>query len=68
VHLLARPILPSLVRLLVHVLPWRGFRASDEVLGTLIRGDVDVHLSEQLFEGGWRFWSMAQMKAESLDP
>jgi hypothetical protein len=55
VHLLARPLLPALVRLLVHVPSWRGFRASDEVLGPLIRGDVDVRLPEQLFGGGWFF-------------
>jgi hypothetical protein len=58
VHLLARPFLPALVRLLVHVSSWHGWRefhASDEVLGPLIHGDVDVRLSEQLFGGGWRF-------------
>jgi hypothetical protein len=57
VHLLARPFLPTLVWLLVHVPPWHrwhGFRASDEVLGPLIRGDVDVCLPKQLFRGGWR--------------
>jgi hypothetical protein len=57
VHLLARPFLPTLVQLLVHVQPWhrwRKYRASDEVLGSLIRGDVDVCLPEQLFRGGWR--------------
>jgi hypothetical protein len=57
VHLLARPFLPALDRLLVRVPPWhgwRGFCASDEVLGPLIHGDVDVHLPEQLFGGGWR--------------
>jgi hypothetical protein len=54
VHLLARPFLPALVRLLVHVPPWHKFRAFDEVLGPLICGDVDVHLLEQLFGGGWR--------------
>jgi hypothetical protein len=58
VHLLARPLLPALVRLLVRIPPWRGwrgFRASDEVLGSLIHGDVDVCLPEQLFRGGCRF-------------
>jgi hypothetical protein len=57
VHLLTRPFLPALVRLLVHVPPWHGwcgFRASYEVLGPLIRSDVDVHLPEQLLGGGWR--------------
>jgi hypothetical protein len=45
VHLLARPLLPAPVRLLVHVAPWRGwcrFSTSDEVLGLLIYGDVEV--------------------------
>jgi hypothetical protein len=31
---------------------WCGFHTSDEVLGPLIHGDVDVHLPEQLFGGG----------------
>jgi hypothetical protein len=59
VHLLTRPFLPALVRLLVHVPPrcrWRRFRASDEVPGSLICGDVDVCLLEQLFGGGWRLF------------
>jgi hypothetical protein len=58
VHLLARPFLPALFQMLVHMPSWRvrhGFRASNEVLGPLIRGDVDVRLLEQLFGGGWRF-------------
>jgi hypothetical protein len=57
VHLLARPFLLVLGWLLVHVPPrcgWRGFHASDEILGSLIHGDVDVCLPEQLFGGGWR--------------
>jgi hypothetical protein len=45
VHLLARPFFPALVRLLVRIPSWRGFCASDEVLGSLIHGDVDVCLS-----------------------
>jgi hypothetical protein len=56
VHLLAGPLLLALVQLLVRISPWRGwhgFRASDEVLGPLIRGDVDVRLLEQLFRSGW---------------
>jgi hypothetical protein len=57
VHLLARPFLPALVRLLDRVPPWGGWRrfcASDEVMGPLIPGDVDVCLPEQLFGGDWR--------------
>jgi hypothetical protein len=34
---------------------WRRFCAPDEVLGSLVRGDVDVRLPEQFFGGGWRF-------------
>jgi hypothetical protein len=55
VHLLAGPLFPAFVRLLVHVPPRHGrcrFCAFDEVLGPLIRGDVDVRLPEQLFGGG----------------
>jgi hypothetical protein len=58
VHLLAGPLLPVPNRLLVRVVPWHewcGFRASDEVLGPFIQGDVEVCLSEQLFRGGRRF-------------
>ena len=54
VHLLARPFLLGLVRLLVHVQLWHGFCASNEVLGPLIHSNVDVRLPEQLFGGGWR--------------
>jgi hypothetical protein len=55
VHLLAGSLFPAFVWLLVHVSLWRkwcGFCASDEVLGPLIHGDVDVRLLEQLFGGG----------------
>jgi hypothetical protein len=55
VHLLTGSLFPAFVWLLVHVLLWRkqsGFCTSDEVLGPLIRGDVDVCLPEQLFGCG----------------
>jgi hypothetical protein len=55
VHLRARPFFPALIWLLVHIrlwCGWRGFCASDEVLGPFICGDVDVFLLEQLFRGG----------------
>jgi hypothetical protein len=58
VHLLARPLLPARVRLLVRFAPWHGwsrFHTFDEVLGPFIHGDVEVCLSEQLFGGGRRF-------------
>jgi hypothetical protein len=32
-----------------------GFHTSDEVLGPLIYGDVEICLSKQLFGGGGRF-------------
>jgi hypothetical protein len=53
VHLLARPFFPALVRLLVRIPPWCGWRrfcASDEVLGPLIHGDVDVRLPNNCSE------------------
>jgi hypothetical protein len=57
VHLLVRPFLSTLVRLQARIPPWHGwcrFCASNEVLGPLIHGDVDVGLLEQLFGSGWR--------------
>jgi hypothetical protein len=71
VHLLASPLLPAPVRLLVRIPLWRGwhgFRAPNEVLGPFISSDVHVRLPEQLFEGGWHFLEYGQAKAESLDP
>jgi hypothetical protein len=50
-----RPLLPALVGLLVRVVPWcrwSRLRSPDEVLGTLIGGDVEVCLPEQLFGSG----------------
>jgi hypothetical protein len=55
VYLLTRPLLPVPVRLLVRVVPWCRFHTSDEVLGPLIYGDVQVCLSKLLFGGGGRF-------------
>jgi hypothetical protein len=43
---------PAPIWLLVRVTLWRGFCASDEVLGPLICGDVEVYLPEQLFGSG----------------
>jgi hypothetical protein len=54
----ARPLPLALVGLLVRVAPWcgwSGLRSSDEFLGMLIGGDVEVRLPEQLFESGRRF-------------
>jgi hypothetical protein len=55
VYLLMRPLLPAPIRLLVRVASWREwcrFCSSDEVLSSLVRGDVEVYLSEQLFGSG----------------
>jgi hypothetical protein len=57
-YLLAWPFLPTPVGLLVRVASWRRwcrFHSSDEVLGPLIGGDVEVCFSKQLFRGGRRF-------------
>jgi hypothetical protein len=54
----AWPLLPALVGLLVRVVPWCGWsklHSSDEVLGMLTGGDVEVRLPEQLFGSGRRF-------------
>jgi hypothetical protein len=47
--LLTRPLFPMSVGLLVCVTPrcrWRRFRSPDEVLGTFVRGDVEVRFSK----------------------
>jgi hypothetical protein len=56
-HLFARSLLPAFVRLLVRVAWWCclcGLRSPDEVLGSLVGGDVEVGFPEQLLEGSWR--------------
>jgi hypothetical protein len=53
----ARSLFLALVSLLVRVTPWcgwSGLHSSDEVLGTLIGGDVEIRLPEQLFGSGRR--------------
>jgi hypothetical protein len=55
VHFFSRSLVLALVMLLVHIFPrcWRcWFRVPDEVFGSLVGGDVDVRLLEQLFRGG----------------
>jgi hypothetical protein len=55
VDLLTRPLLPTPIGLLVCVVPrcrWCRFCSSDEILGPLVSGDVEVRLSKQLFGGG----------------
>jgi hypothetical protein len=52
-----RPLLPALVILLIRVAPWcrwSRLRSTDEVLGTLVGGDVEVYLLEQLLGSGRR--------------
>jgi hypothetical protein len=56
--LFTRPLLPTLVGLLVRVVSWcwwRRFCPSDEVLGPFVSGDVEVCFSKHLFGGGQRF-------------
>jgi hypothetical protein len=58
VDLLTGPLLAMPVGLRVRVTPrckWCRFCSSDEVLGSLISGDVEVCHSKQLFGGGRRF-------------
>jgi hypothetical protein len=49
VYFFARSLLPAFVGLLVHVASWCcrcGLRSSDEVLGSLVGGDVEVGFPE----------------------
>jgi hypothetical protein len=49
IDLLTRPLLPTLVGLLVRVAPrcrWFRFRSPDEVLGLFVSGDVEVRFSK----------------------
>jgi hypothetical protein len=48
-HLFARPLLPAFVGLLVRVASWRRrcrFRSPDEVLSSLVSGDVEIGFPE----------------------
>jgi hypothetical protein len=56
VNLVTRPLLPTLVGLLVRVASWCRWcrlRSSDEVLSPFVCGDVEVCLPEQLLRGSW---------------
>jgi hypothetical protein len=56
-HFFVRPLLPAFVGLLVRVASWRrrcGLRSSDEVLSSLVGGDVEVGFPEQLLGGSRR--------------
>jgi hypothetical protein len=53
----ARPLLPAFVGLLVRIASWCRWcrlRSSDEVLGSLVGGDVEVGFPEQLLGGSRR--------------
>jgi hypothetical protein len=57
VHFFARSLLPTFVGLLVHVASWCcrcGLRSPDEVLRSLVGGDVEVGFPEQLLGGSRR--------------
>jgi hypothetical protein len=57
VNLVARPLVPTLVGLLVCVVSWCRWcrlRSSDEVLSPFVGGDVEVCLPEQLLGGSRR--------------
>jgi hypothetical protein len=57
-HLFARSLLPAFVGLLVRVVSWCcrcGLRSSDEVLSSLVNGDIEVGFPEQLLRGSRRF-------------
>ena len=71
VDLFTRPLLPTLVGLLVRVAPrcwWHRFRSPDEVLSPFVSGDVEVASRNSCSEVVGAFCSMARTKAESLDP
>jgi hypothetical protein len=56
-HFFARPLLPAFVGLLVRVASWCcrcGLRSPDEVLSSLVGGDVEVSFPEQLLGGSRR--------------
>jgi hypothetical protein len=58
VDFFARSLLPTLVGLLIRVASrcrWCWLYSSDEVLSSLVSGDVEVGFSEQLFGGCRRF-------------
>jgi hypothetical protein len=57
-HLFARSLLPTFAGLLVRIASWCcrcGLRSSDEVLSSLVDGDVEVGFPEQLLRGSRRF-------------
>ena len=57
VNFFARPLLPTLVGLLVRVASWCHWcwlRSSDEVLSSLVGGDVEVGFPKQLLGGSRR--------------
>jgi hypothetical protein len=58
VNFFVRPLLPAFVGLLVRIASWccrRRFSSSDEILSSLVVGDVEVGFPEQLLGGSRRF-------------
>jgi hypothetical protein len=57
VYFFARSLLPAFVGLLVRIVSWCyrcGLRSSNEVLGSLVGGDVEVGFPEQVLGGSRR--------------
>jgi hypothetical protein len=69
VYFFARSLLPAFVRLLVRVASWCcrcWLRSSDEILGSLVGGDVEVCLPEQLLGGSQRLLQYALDKGRVI--
>jgi hypothetical protein len=67
--LFTRPLLPTLVELLVRIVPrcwWCRFRSPDEVPSPFVSGDVEVRFSKQLFGGGWCFLQYGSDKSRVI--
>jgi hypothetical protein len=62
-HFISRPLVPMVVRLLGCKL-----RVANEVLGTLVSGDLDVCFSEELLRGGWSFLEDGSNESPVIGP
>ena len=74
VHFFARPLLPTFVGLLVRIASWCCWcrlRSSDEVLSSLVGGDVEVGFPEQLLGGSRRLlqygWDEGRVIGSSVE-
>jgi hypothetical protein len=70
-NLFTRPLLPTLVVLLVHVTPQcrrSRLHSPDEVLSPFTGGDVEVHFPEQLLGGGQRFLQYGSDEGRVIRP